>query len=1013
MDGKHHTTPWRGARAQRAAALGLGLSIGLAAAVGPAQADKVGVAAAVNPDAFSSLSGTPNKQLNIGKSIFFNERINTTNSGLVQVLLVDGSTFTVGPNSNLVIDKFVYDPRKKTGELVATFSKGTMRFIGGKLSKNEGGVTVNTPDGALAIRGGMFQGSTSRRVYSFLFGHSLTFRGTNGQTQTVYEAGYTLDLSGGGANVRPTTSQDINTVMAALTNGSGGGLGGTGGQPDTGGGPGVLQQANADSSSVDELISDANATHIQDEIQNQINNQTNTQPPGSNKNNQQQTGNPAPIKTVPLPSEFTLRVLASPDFYVANRYSFWHSTAIPTPWSEDEDTPGSHGILGGDNKWIPCRFAPAGACGEGQRFFQVTTDDHEVEADIAGGRATGRIPQLIDRDGRRFELTEEAQFDVPIFNTPGPHSFSNGTLTEVVDGVEQIIPLSGVAFTGRDGGFFAYQMFRNNDKDSPILAFGGNAFQKPEAEPAKVRLFNLYSDARQGIAIPFASKLFAPSDTSQASVSPLYLLETTRAPAFEQTFSGAAVDNSDISGVSNFPRKDPAVWVQTSYLALGEGADQQSILVLALGTQNEDGSLTGVRRGSAAFSLSAPNVTEMVAFSGDISTLSGPDGAHLIGNTVPHIVIGADSTGHAHTIFKDETLFQGDGSGSVGATYHIGEQIASIDTKELAQTPGDYYGYAAGVYQEARPGALEVDSFSNSSSDQVHFRFKEDNRLSALFSLSNSDDSTGLKLAFGDWDLGSPRNRTGHSAFISDQIYAATEANIQSTVSLEDYVFPRDVESTTYLASSGLVNPEVALCTNCDFMRWGAWGGQIKYKDRESHATSDINLGWYVVGDIVDESDLPDRGSATYKGNAIGTVANNIDGEGWKTYVATGKADLTWDFAPRTGTFKITEFDKSVTPGGLTFLGPMCAPGVACSGAPNHSTPRGNHFGGPLSGNAGGIALAGSAQGSFVRGPANFDLKGLPIRGGIPQGAIGDWNVRGAGLNGAGYKATGIFGLKR
>ena len=127
-----------------------------AATVGPGNAEKVGVAAAVNPDAFSSLSQTPNKQLNIGKSIFYNERINTTTSGLVQVLLIDGSTFTVGPNSNLVIDKFVYDPRKKTGELVATFSKGTMRFIGGKLSKNAGGVKVKTPSGALAIRGGMF-----------------------------------------------------------------------------------------------------------------------------------------------------------------------------------------------------------------------------------------------------------------------------------------------------------------------------------------------------------------------------------------------------------------------------------------------------------------------------------------------------------------------------------------------------------------------------------------------------------------------------------------------------------------------------------------------------------------------------------------------------------------------------------------------------------------------------------------------------------------------------------------
>ncbi len=92
------------------------------------------------------------------------------------MLLVDGSTFTVGPNSNLVIDKFVYDPNKKTGQLVATFTKGTMRFIGGKLSKNDGGVTVKTPAGALAIRGGMFQGhvNAGHGTFSFLYGVSLT-----------------------------------------------------------------------------------------------------------------------------------------------------------------------------------------------------------------------------------------------------------------------------------------------------------------------------------------------------------------------------------------------------------------------------------------------------------------------------------------------------------------------------------------------------------------------------------------------------------------------------------------------------------------------------------------------------------------------------------------------------------------------------------------------------------------------------------------------------------------------
>lgn len=190
-----------GLRAAIIAAL-LALCLGLAA--GNASAEKVGMAAAVNPDAYSSLSGAPEKQLRIGKSIFYNERISTDASGVVQVLLVDGSTFTVGANSDLVIDRFVYDPRKKSGEVVATFSKGAMCFIGGKISKNPEGVTVNTPSGSLAIRGGMFQGSLAGKnsIFSFLYGDELTFSGNNGQTHTVYQ-GYTLDFNGGLPTVRP------------------------------------------------------------------------------------------------------------------------------------------------------------------------------------------------------------------------------------------------------------------------------------------------------------------------------------------------------------------------------------------------------------------------------------------------------------------------------------------------------------------------------------------------------------------------------------------------------------------------------------------------------------------------------------------------------------------------------------------------------------------------------------------------------------------------------------------
>ena len=200
----------------------LGLSFALSAAIGPAAANKVGVAAAVNPDAFSSLAGAPKSQLNIGKSIFFNERIATTTSGLVQVLLVDGSTFTVGPDSDLVIDKFVYDPNKGTGQIAASFSKGVMRFVGGKISKSDNAVTIKTPAGAMAVRGCIIltqvkpatQASAASVAAILVFGDYLKMA-----NRVIFDNGTGIFISAtGNAEVRKATAADIGGMLAGLSN---------------------------------------------------------------------------------------------------------------------------------------------------------------------------------------------------------------------------------------------------------------------------------------------------------------------------------------------------------------------------------------------------------------------------------------------------------------------------------------------------------------------------------------------------------------------------------------------------------------------------------------------------------------------------------------------------------------------------------------------------------------------------------------------------------------------------
>ena len=177
------------------------------------------MAAAVKPDATSQPPGGDASTLRIGKSVVYNERIDTSGSGQVQVLLLDGSTFTVGPGSSLVIDKFVYNPASGKGALVASFSKGALRFVGGKLSKNDPGVKVKTPAGALTVRGGIFTAKISgpnKALVTFDFGTSLSIY-RHGRLSTTRFAGDVISINGAGpAVIRSQTMADVNATQGAV-----------------------------------------------------------------------------------------------------------------------------------------------------------------------------------------------------------------------------------------------------------------------------------------------------------------------------------------------------------------------------------------------------------------------------------------------------------------------------------------------------------------------------------------------------------------------------------------------------------------------------------------------------------------------------------------------------------------------------------------------------------------------------------------------------------------------------
>ena len=204
--------------------------LGLAA---PALAEvNVGVTAAVNPQATGAV-GSNVRTIALGDSVIFNERIQTSAEGLVQILLADGTTFMVGPNSDLTIDSFVYDPAANTAQVTASFTKGVLRFIGGQTSKTENGVTLNTPVGTMGIRGAVVDvvldppPGTPQHI-DMLFGNEVTLEQGQQLLGRLYAGGYSLVLGDSGVfEVMKTPPGWGSQIQAALA----GRAGATGGAP--------------------------------------------------------------------------------------------------------------------------------------------------------------------------------------------------------------------------------------------------------------------------------------------------------------------------------------------------------------------------------------------------------------------------------------------------------------------------------------------------------------------------------------------------------------------------------------------------------------------------------------------------------------------------------------------------------------------------------------------------------------------------------------------------------------
>ncbi|MGE0734207.1 MAG: FecR domain-containing protein [Alphaproteobacteria bacterium] len=127
--------------------------------------DKAGVAGAVRGNvqlvSYQTPTATTGKKVLSGDQIVLGDKINTGPDSGLQVMLLDETTFTIGPNSTLVIDEYVFDPATGAGKMTASVVKGSFRFVSGKIARTQPeNMNIKLPNGSIGIRGTIVVGQT-------------------------------------------------------------------------------------------------------------------------------------------------------------------------------------------------------------------------------------------------------------------------------------------------------------------------------------------------------------------------------------------------------------------------------------------------------------------------------------------------------------------------------------------------------------------------------------------------------------------------------------------------------------------------------------------------------------------------------------------------------------------------------------------------------------------------------------------------------------------------------------
>ncbi len=973
-------------------------------------AARVGVTSATDGDPLGKPPTEPERVLRIGIDVQANELITTGTNDRAHLVFLDGTSVTVGPNAQLTIDKFVYDPNTKTGELAVSASKGVLRLVGGKISKTTP-ITITTPSSTIGIRGGItiVEAHPTHTVSTFVFGDKLT-SSAQGQTTTVTRPGFRVvtnlgSAPGGASAVRPG---ELNSSMSQLEGGrsgsqsNSGGTSGSAGGPAAGGssgGPGSgNQQANAEQGAQNfgrqnsgqspggaGTPSGPGGARSPGGLGNNGNpNNVNNNPPISNTVQQNIRGNAATSA-----SSSETRVIVSKGTlgrYLADTlYSGFNVNTLGITYDSN-----NYKTLDSPSNVTTTTTTRTTTTGSGSSTS--TSTESRISVNIQGV-GTVNLPW------RTNTLTDG--FSIDSFNALGANL------------------RNGRGYVSANGEFFAYVFTTTGDNKVGI--FGGTPTTTSGVgnfPTAGIAAFAIKNPAKPS-QLPFTNDgVGNNSDLVNAKVvSSLYTVYST---TLGSTIGSAIPD----------PR---ATALQATISVSGTGQNQVSYMGTFIGQflRDADNAGTGITRDNGVylqgnFDATYRTSSNLNTSNGKIGRLFSDASTPSNGTSSGNAIYGTPGTGNdgaasAIVIVPDKMETTGSGSANNVTSYtttRTPQAAFNQPYTDLSNSANNYYFVTAATKTTTPSGvgttalrnnrsitantalngfiggiAEQVDSGSNfttrliTTTDATKLQIEtsaDNNRAAAKIEIGNWSGTNTAIFRLG----GTTGSNVATSAYIDDNLYAMRDRRTGMTDLTTVGGSSTGITSNTVMVSYNTA-PIDSLFTNatttanpitkcvCSFMSWGLWSGDVAYGTGAAvnvGGRDRLNFATYVAGTLASASQLPTGNiEATYNGH----LAGNVDANG-RQYIQVGSYSNTWNFLNRSGNTSVY-FD-------------------------------GTSFSGTTSANAGSVNF----NGNMTTGNKTLTLNGSFMGSGTPpQGQAGSFKIEGPNTGGQAYKAAGIFAAQK